>query len=740
MYPAAEKRMAVSIVAGTNGLLQLGLSISDLALLIDQGKKFGNFVRAGQNDDDLFDILNEDREAVLQRQGLVETHEMEKAWPKLEFVHQGMKVKGRIHEDIRTQSSSPDKSLRKKQKKDKPNKVDGFTWVMVAIVSALDDCLPSNEIRELLIRVFVTVLEHDDDQTEEALRIHIKTNIESWRSFGCARRIAYFIKTEMRRSLAHNISGPHQARAIPQLNGAEKQDMEYLLVWLLRKDTTTFSAMSAITFSIAEAWRAAKLHVCTDGNPRYEGQACVTYDPQGQLFKGLSSSTVPFSRGLGSRALQISWPRDKPETMIDTLGVGRTMENTMERFWQYGKKAADEIQLFGKADGPYEATKEVYYSIDVPPSALTSKRFRPHIGMIANQGFPLDSHKIYEALELMLEQEPSNSAEWLQSHVARDYLLRAENAHASHEPGYMSVLSKYQALMFGFYYRLLEQILSFDLVEPTAFFHGVWGAQSTTFLAMCTQLSSCLRSSEKASRAHILYMLAAMYNGRRKIFNVNSSNPQLVGVIGPISILALPLIRTTDIPEEIWKIAVVDLPIVDLNADNSDGELMASEGGGIRFVSASEDSHNAMAVQSFDPIETWTVHPHMSMTLGGEKSSGVVMAARHGKRLVGWFNPLAADISFLSSAYMRTSYSEEEVVAFEVKDERWVSGTIPQPEAERQGYQFGIIRSRNSPMLRYAAAGFYAEQGEEVAIARSENEISGAFGRIQAQGQGMVIA
>jgi hypothetical protein len=738
MYPVPTQNMAVSVIAGANGLLQLGLSISDLALLIDQGKKIGNFVRAGQNDDDLFDILNEDREAVLQRLGLVETSEMEKTWPKLNFIYQGAKMKGMI-QGGQNPSRPPDKNVKKKRR-DKPDNVDHFTWVMVAIVSALDDCLPSSEIRELLIRVFVTVLQHDDDQIEEALRIHIKTNIESWRSFGCARGIAHAIKMETRKNLAGNNPGRYHPKAIPQLNEAEKQDMESLLVWLLKKDAASFNAMSAITFAVANAWRAVKLHLCTDGTIS-EGQACVTYQPDSQLFSGSNSTIRPFSRGLGSKVLQISWPRGKPETMIGALGVDRPMENAMGIYWQYGVEAADELKLIGKADGPYETSREVHYSLEeVPRSALVSKRFPPHIGMIANQGFPVETQKTYEALERMLQREPEDSAKWLQQHVGREYLLRVENTHVVHEKEYMSIFSKYQALIFGFYYRLLEQILSFDLVEPSAFFRGIWGAQNSTFLAMCTQLGSCLRSSDKISRAHVLYMLAAMYSGRRKIFNTDASIPQLVGVIGPISVLAMPLIRTTDVPEEIWKIAVVDLPIVDLCADNSDGELMASEGGGIRFVSAMENDHTGMEVQYADPTNTWTVHPHMSTTVGGEKTSGVVMVARRGKRLVGWFNPLAADISFLSSAYLKMSYSEETVTAFEVKEEDWDSGHVPLPDAQRRGVQFGLVRSRNSPALKYAAAGFYAEQGEEIAIARSETEICGAFERIQAQGQGIVIA
>jgi hypothetical protein len=738
MLPFTTQTMAVSIVAGTNGLLQLGLSISDLALLIDQGKKFGNFVRAGQNDDDLFDILDEDREALLQRRGLVETSVMERTWPVLEFIRQGMKKRGKIHQGRQTQSQPQEMNIKRKRK-DKNDSVDGFTWVMVAVVSALDECLPASEIQELLIRVFVTVLNHDDDNTETALRVHIKTNIESWRSFGCARGIAHAIKKDMRKNRMNNPVS-QQSRAIPQLNTAEKIDMENLLVWLLRNDLRTFSAMSAITFSVAEAWRVVKLDLCTDGKRTYETQACVTFSPDKQLFQNMTADIIPFSRGLNTRTLQISWPRGNPKTMIEALGVDFQTYSEMQIAWDYGTKAADDVTLIGGADGPYEVKKEVFYNLKLSSSSILNKRFPSHIGILAKQGFPADTHKVYEALEQILQEDTHESPVWLQQHVAQDYLLRVEKIPVAVEQQYKPLLCKYQALVFGFYYRLLEQLLSFELVDPTAFFHGIWGTESATFLAMCTQFSHCLRTEQKVTRAHILYMLATMYNGRRKVFNPSASIAELVGVIGPISILALPLIRATDVPEEIWKFAVVDLPIVDLNADNGDGELLASEGGGIRFVPASEYVHVATAHQPADPNEKWSVHPHMSTTVAGEKTSGVVMAARRGKRLVGWFNPLAADITFLSSAYLRFSYSDSAPPAFEVKTEHWDAGYIPQPDADHPGFDLGIVRCQNSPSLRYAVTGFYAEQGEEIAIAASDNEIGGAFDRIQGQGQGMVIA
>jgi hypothetical protein len=215
---------------------------------------------------------------------------------------------------------------------------------------------------------------------------------------------------------------------------------------------------------------------------------------------------------------------------------------------------------------------------------------------------------------------------------------------------------------------------------------------------------------------------------------------ELVGVLGPISLLSLPLIHTTNDPNEISRIAVVDLPIVDLNADSADGDLMASEGLGLGFAYPSEHDQATGISQHASPSHEWTVHPYMSIALGGQNTSSVVGAARCGKRLVGWFNPLAADISFLSSAYLRESYSEGVVNAFEIKDEHWETGKTLQPDPARPGFQFGVVRSHNSPRLRYAAAGFYAEKGAEIAIARTSREFTGAFDRLQAQDQGIVIA
>jgi hypothetical protein len=57
-------------------------------------------------------------------------------------------------------------------------------------------------------------------------------------------------------------------------------------------------------------------------------------------------------------------------------------------------------------------------------------------------------------------------------------------------------------------------------------------------------------------------MLAAMYNGWPKVFDTTSTLPGLNCIVGPISVLALSHIPTTNKPNEISRIAIVDLPMV----------------------------------------------------------------------------------------------------------------------------------------------------------------------------------
>jgi len=129
---------------------------------------------------------------------------------------------------------------------------------------------------------------------------------------------------------------------------------------------------------------------------------------------------------------------------------------------------------------------------------------------------------------------------------------------------------------------LMQQLVSLELFEEDAYFKGLRGYGSTTFLAMCVEFANIIRREGKISRSYVLYMLSTMYNGRQKPFASLSTGKGLIGILGSIPVLSRPLLRTTDNPEEISTFMLVDLPILDLTPD-IDGELFACAVGGIVF-------------------------------------------------------------------------------------------------------------------------------------------------------------
>ena len=115
-----------------------------------------------------------------------------------------------------------------------------------------------------------------------------------------------------------------------------------------------------------------------------------------------------------------------------------------------------------------------------------------------------------------------------------------------------------------------------------------------------------------------------------------------------------------------------------------------------------------------------------------------MIAAQCDERLVGWFGPLAADFTFLSSCYQRERHKDEPgleddsvIHGYEFKDEDWQNCLIPRALLEASEEQISVFHSRG-------CAEFLANAEEEIAIATDDTSV--AAGRSEAQGAGIVIA
>jgi hypothetical protein len=707
--------MSISIVSGVKGLIQLGVSLGDLAVILRIGRVWGNWLKTGENDNELFESILELPDALLKRGGLIDAARMESRWSGLDFIYKGRRLK----------HAGP-------SSKNYQQHLGSFSWLMVVLVTCLDVCLPSSAITSLLIDVFVSVLKGDKEM-EDSIVVQLPTNIRSWRSTGCVRGMVSTINNAMkgtRSQLAHS-------QAVPQLNPVECDELRQLLVWLLEGESQEFHLGSATNYALVEAMKQAGVHVSTTGERRYEGEPVVKYlgDPRQDMSLRGNFSVSDFVQDSPLPMAQIvAYPRGSPKSMIEAITVPRDVQNKMDQLWDMGVEAARQIKLDAEATLPYSTSSDIEYGLDGYDRA--TRRYDAKISMLAGHGFPRATQSVLHAIETLVAGASADRITWLHQHTSLEYLQRGD-FRSSVEPENAELLIEFQALLFGFYYRLFEDLISIEARED-AYFRGSWGLRSNHFLTACVGFGDTFVSTGKVSRTHILYMLSTMYDGRSKIYSSQGSPPGLIGVLGNISILSNSLLRTTDNPRTIASFTIVDLPLVDLMSDPN-GELYASKNTNNRFFAAnSAQGFQAQEIRPGGPPHDWSVHPKMGI-FSGEDQTGIMMAARCSGTLVGHFSPLAADVAFLSPCYQSPRHKNEPgwvdqstIKAIEIRDDHWQKGIIPRPVPDtNQSFTVLAIHSKDCPPLRYAATGIYTEAREEVVIAT--DDIEAAFRRVVAR-------
>ena len=172
--------MAISIPIGTQQLMQLGVGNADIALLVHGGKKIGNFFRVAHNDRDLLKSIGEDLNAILKRRDLIETVHVERRWSRVMLIYEANNL-----------AAPRDEPFQESKKA-----LSAFSWMMTMMVTALDFCLPSHAVSDMIQHVLTRVLDRGQE-LEDALRILLPTNIRSWRSAGCARGVVPTVSKAM---------------------------------------------------------------------------------------------------------------------------------------------------------------------------------------------------------------------------------------------------------------------------------------------------------------------------------------------------------------------------------------------------------------------------------------------------------------------------------------------------------------------------------------------------------------
>jgi hypothetical protein len=712
---------SVSVTTGANSLISVGVSLGDIAVIVRHARRLGSWLTTSILDQELFESIADISSSLLRRKGLVDVTAMQSRWSSIDFIYQGSSINKSARTPLKDQQHLSD-----------------FSWLMIVVIAALDVCLAPVATSNFIVDLFVSLL-GDDHGLGESLIVQIPTNVESWRSAGRVRRISTVVASAVQ-ECRFELSGE---KAVPQLNKAESEEMQAFLSWLMAGDTNDLDIFSPSVYAVAYSLgkKQAGLHLGTHGKRLYESEPVVSFVREARItgvFLGtqIADDSLGVRRVLYNRVQQVAYPKDCPQYMIDTVPVTRPVTNIMTEMWSRGEKAAESMKLSPTANSELTRDSDVEYVLE--SSLATTKRFDAMLSMLAHHGFPTASDDILLALEHLTNGCDRQTLEWLHSHTALEY-LQHESSNPCPEQKKMDLWTEYQALVFGFYYGLLRPLVSTELISKDAYFRGIWGYGSTRFLAMCSKFGESLDRDGRVTRTHVLRLLAAMYDGRQSVYSTKNSSG-LVGILGTVSILTMSLLRTTDQPDQIGKFVLVDLPVIDLVSETN-GELYCGTGSGIDFIITEKVAKDVLP---HGPNKEWSVHAKMGV-LVGQGETGVLMAARCGGRLVGWFSPLIADIVFLNTSFIIERHVDEEgyedlgmVKGFEVIDRDWQDGRVQRPLKSNASDHFGVVHSRGCAALRYAAAGMYFAAREEVAIAT--DDITAAFSRVELQETGVIIA
>ena len=697
--------MALNIQAGARSLIQVGLSISDVGALVHIARSIGNWLRVTPNDEDLFDSLSEDYGVVLRRRGLVDLTLMENCWSRqLHLIHEGVIV----HDTAES-------------RKEEEGQLGSFSWLMVAIVTALDPCLTTDELRTILIDLFIILLRRDDSQdVRDSLRMQIQTNIESWRSTGVVRGMKPLVDSTLK-DCRSSLGG---GSAIPALTRAENQELLDFLTWLMAGDTDHFSLVSATLYSVAAALQCAKIQLTLGRSDQtIEGQIVVQYAAEKggleSLLDALKSDWKLCQTGEGMNSVpptRVSYLSGKPEQMIQTFPCSRPVKNQLETFWFRGSEAAAKVSLKAVCRLRLTGIKYIVKDYDECTSQWPGR-----LTDLSSEHFPVDSETLLVALDALMKCFPEQIEDWLYKSVKLDGGINEQDRKFTEEQ--MNAFLCFQSLVFGYWYQLLKPWVSMEYVKHEVYFYGVWGYRDTYLLVMLRAAAThfrlgLARPHDGLSREELLHVLAAMFAGRAK-HNVHRPRKKsvilthgMVAVLDQISIVAMSLLKPSDQAQQQARFAVLSLPLVTLVPDR-DGELWTGDAAGIQFRTCANASQQ---LTRRVPREEWSVHPKMT-TIDG-RLSGVVLMVRCGGVAVGILNPDDADATLLRAQENRTGHlgSKEPGIGppqsfLDTFEEHFQKGAVFRPISRGD---LVLVHSNGSPVMRYAAAGFYAKEAHIV--------------------------
>ena len=235
--------------------------------------------------------------------------------------------------------------------------------------------------------------------------------------------------------------------AIPQLNRVEQEEMQRFLKWLMANTTSyDFYTFSLSVVLLTDTLREAGIYIKASTDRTCPTELVIYWTPSEEMklstqiwFHGQGSMDKAW-RASRTQAQQVSYPRELPDSMIETLRLSTSVRNDMRKFWKLGTDAAELIRLQPYAESPWSPVSDIYYEVE--SDDLPATRFDGFVQLQAGHTFPTVTQSLLEATEELLKGLSDNQIKWIHQHTALDY-LRRQTTIPSDESSNLELFSKY---------------------------------------------------------------------------------------------------------------------------------------------------------------------------------------------------------------------------------------------------------------------------------------------------------
>ena len=705
---------SLAVTVGKGSLVQLGLSLGDIATLVSLGRTAGNWLTTSSGDNDFLMAICGDKNILVFRRGLIDLGAFNKRW------RQDCKllINGRPQ---KLDQTLLDRTL---------DHFSMFTAIMVSVVTVLDTFISTGGVAVVVEQLLVEMV-RTTDMGQDLIRAEIDNRIRAWRSAGVMRGISSHA-----RGFRLNLVKEHQIlSSLPPIS--EAPQFCKFLTWLLLGEEPTFNTPSSDVAAVAAclghvAFDLLKVNGLSSFDGESEAFCVVNYDPKNDIFSQQSPITTKAGyTAHGNKRIEcLIVPLVGSEEAVSIFPIAQESREKCRYAWKRGQAAAADVEIQVKRPSSQEVDncQDIMYSFSSLQStseaaSLTKEKRtatrQPFTGLISKHAFinskAMDLY-IKEALE-----EFAPLADWLVMQTNDGEVGEGDDGWVT-SPDFsnsnrIEAFSVMQSFFMGYYYQLFGRFIDTASLE-IPIVEGNWGFRSTELLTRMRDY--CLTARQMAQgqsktvslkRQTVIEILSTLFLNQRVHLESRSRFNHCIGIVGKRTLLTASLLRPTDCPNAVGQFVLLDVDTGGIPRD-SEGIVRPGE-------SELDTLHPIMnGTPSVQPSRT---HPditrHIEADWAGNRDRLILTFRYQGRRLFS-LNSAETDLRVCHSYVAPTdttapAKSLPNVIGAGLED--LLDGKL-------QNGAFGehavLFQAHNCPNLRYAAVGIH--QSNDVRLASDD--------------------